>query len=177
MHITQILVEFVIVVNHSQLILSFVDMNALNRLIVDAYASRREINVSESDMQDAMLSLSNEYLKSSNDVETENVGRLASLINAYFESTSNPTYYPIYNAYIESYHMFLRLKRVVDEQQWIAFYHIMKEFHEEVEVNMDIFPMIRDCMYDNVPSYWRSDKTKVQVLTLQCMIDPYTVCL
>lgn len=146
----------------------------LNTCIVARY----EYNLnpkSKRDIRDDMSLLSS--LTIGEELELENVGRCASLINLYFDSTPHPEFYSVFDAYVFGFHAFVRSKNIVDEQQWTAFYHIIRHFYTEVDVDPDIFPLIRDAMFGRTPPFWFTDKTRIQVLTLQCMFDKDMICI
>lgn len=155
--------------------MTVVVMPDFNECVAGRYEYNRN-STSKLDLEGEMHLLSR--LTVGEELELENVGRCAALINAYFDSTSSPNVHRLFSTYINGFHAFVRSKNIVDEQQWTAFYHIVSNFFEHVDIHPDIFPLIRDAMmFGRTPPFWYSDKTRIQILTLQCMFDKETICI
>jgi hypothetical protein len=149
-------------------------MPDMDQLVCEAYALHTTNPLFHDRIEQTLQSLS-----IPGKISSENVGRCASLINLYFDlDFPKKRYYEIFQTYVHAFHGFVRTKRIVDEQQWTAFVHILTTVYDYVDVDPDLFPLIRDVMvYERTPPFWNSDKTRIQVLTLQCMFDRETICL
>lgn len=110
-------------------------------------------------------------------LDMDSVGRLASVINYYFDATEDPSFYDIFDVFVDGFEAFLRAKNVVDEQQWRAFYRIVRDFYREADVHVDVFTLVRDAMYASTPPFWHTPETRAQVLTLQLLFGADVACL
>lgn len=74
-----------------------------------------------------LVNMSDEWLRTGRPAldDDDAVGQLASLINVYFERAKKDIlpHCGLFELYVQSFASFIQRKRVLDRQQWTAFYH------------------------------------------------------
>lgn len=107
----------------------------------------------------------------------DGVGQCAAVLNLAFDLGAEVP--PgLAKAYVQGFHRFVRERRVVDEQQWRAFFRVAEA--GLAPVDPDLFPLLRDVLVygpGGPPPFWARPETQVQALALKVLLGADTVCL